>query len=37
VPKRSVSIVRGDSARDKVIEVANLSEDEVRRRLGLGG
>ncbi len=35
VPKSSVTIVRGETARDKVIEVADLGDDEVRRRLEL--
>jgi uncharacterized protein (TIGR00251 family) len=35
VPRRSVRLVLGDSSREKVIEVDDLSPHEVRARLGL--
>jgi uncharacterized protein len=35
VPKRSVVIVRGESARHKVVEVSGLTLDELLGRLGL--
>jgi uncharacterized protein (TIGR00251 family) len=34
VPRSSVTIAAGQSSRNKVIRVAGLSADEVRRRLG---
>lgn len=36
VAKGSVSVIRGESARDKVVRVDGLGESEVRARLGLG-
>jgi uncharacterized protein (TIGR00251 family) len=33
VPRSSVTIASGESSRNKVIRVAGLSEDELRRRL----
>lgn len=33
VPRRQLSIVRGETARDKVVEVAGLAHDEAERRL----
>lgn len=33
VPRRDVSLVRGESSRGKLVEVSGLSEDEVRLRL----
>jgi uncharacterized protein (TIGR00251 family) len=33
VPARSVSIVRGESSRDKLIEVEGIGDDELRRAL----
>jgi uncharacterized protein len=33
VPRSSVTIASGETSRDKVIRVAGLSSDEVRRRL----
>ncbi len=35
VPRPSITIAAGQSSRQKVIRVAGLSADEVRRRLGL--
>ena len=35
VPRSSVSIAAGQSSRNKVIRVAGLSAEEVRRRLGM--
>ena len=34
VPRSSVSIASGQSSRNKVIEIAGVPADEVRRRLG---
>jgi uncharacterized protein (TIGR00251 family) len=34
VPRSSVSIASGESSRNKVIEIAGISAEEVRRRLG---
>jgi uncharacterized protein len=33
VPKTAVEIVRGESARDKLVRIAGLSADEARTRL----
>ncbi len=33
VPRRSISIVRGETARQKTLEIADLTPDEVERRL----
>jgi len=33
VPKRQIALVRGDSSRQKLVEVTGLSLDEVRARL----
>ncbi len=35
VPARSVSLLRGETARLKVVRIAGLGPDEVRRRLGV--
>ena len=35
IPPRSVSLLRGDTARLKVVRIAGLGSDEVRRRLGV--
>ena len=35
LPRRAVSLVRGDTARQKVVRIDGLSHDEVKRRLGL--
>ena len=35
LPRASVTLVRGRSGRDKVVDVAGLPPDEVARRLGL--
>ncbi len=35
VPRSSVTIAAGQSSRNKVIRVAGLSADEIRRRLGV--
>jgi uncharacterized protein YggU (UPF0235/DUF167 family) len=35
VPRSAVSILRGGSGRDKVLEVRGLQEPELRRALGL--
>jgi uncharacterized protein YggU (UPF0235/DUF167 family) len=35
VPRSSVSIASGQSSRSKVVRVAGLSPDELRRRLAL--
>jgi uncharacterized protein len=34
VPRSSVTIAAGETSRNKVIRVTNLSADEIRRRLG---
>jgi len=34
VPRRRVSLVRGESSRNKVIEVEGMEIEELRRRLG---
>ncbi len=34
VPKSAVRIVKGERGRDKLIEVAGVSEEEVKARLG---
>ncbi len=34
VPRTSVRIVRGAAARDKLVEVDGLSDDDLRARLG---
>jgi uncharacterized protein YggU (UPF0235/DUF167 family) len=36
VPRSAVSILRGASGRDKVLEVRGLREPDLRRALGLG-
>jgi uncharacterized protein (TIGR00251 family) len=33
VPRRSISIVRGETSRQKTVEIADLTPDEVERRL----
>jgi uncharacterized protein len=33
VPRRSISIVRGETSRQKTVEIAALTPDEVERRL----
>ena len=33
VPRRDVSLVSGHAARDKIVELAGISADEVERRL----
>lgn len=33
VPKSRISVVRGETARDKVVRVAGLAADDVHRRL----
>ena len=35
LPRRAVSLVRGDTARQKVVRIDGLALDEVKRRLGL--
>ncbi|MGQ9552759.1 MAG: DUF167 domain-containing protein [Anaerolineae bacterium] len=37
LPKASVSILRGQSARSKVVEIGGLDHDETLQRLGLEG
>ena len=37
VPRSHVEIVRGASARDKVVRVEGVAEDALRRALGLAG
>jgi uncharacterized protein (TIGR00251 family) len=34
VPRRAVTLLRGDKSRRKVVRIAGLGLDEVRRRLG---
>lgn len=34
VPVRDVTIVRGERSRDKLVEIAGMSGEEARRRLG---
>jgi hypothetical protein len=36
VPAGAVTVVRGDSSRDKLVRVDGIAEPELRRRLGLG-
>jgi uncharacterized protein (TIGR00251 family) len=36
VPAGRVSIVRGESSRDKLLEVEGIGDDELRRALGAG-
>jgi hypothetical protein len=36
VPKGAVSVVRGQSSRDKVVSVEGVSDEALRARLGLG-
>lgn len=36
VPRRAVSLLRGDTSRRKVIRIAGLTEPEAHSRLGLG-
>ena len=36
VAKRDVRIVAGESSRAKIVEIAGLGADDVRRRLGVG-
>jgi uncharacterized protein len=36
VPRRNISIVRGETARQKMLEIADLTPDEVERRLSTG-
>jgi uncharacterized protein len=33
VPRRSISIVRGETSRQKTVEIADLTPDEIERRL----
>jgi uncharacterized protein (TIGR00251 family) len=33
VPRRSISIVRGETSRQKTVEIANLTPAEIERRL----
>ncbi len=33
IPRRSISIVRGETNRQKTVEIADLTPDEVERRL----
>lgn len=35
VPKKNISILRGDSSRKKCVEIMGLSESEIRARLNL--
>jgi len=35
VPKRSVTIVRGQRSRDKLLRIGGVADDELRRALGL--
>jgi uncharacterized protein len=35
VPASSVTVARGHAAREKLVRVAGIDEDELRRRLGL--
>lgn len=35
LPRRAVSLVRGDTARQKVVRIDGLALEEVKRRLGL--
>jgi uncharacterized protein YggU (UPF0235/DUF167 family) len=35
LPKRAVSVVRGETGRDKVVRIEGMDEAEVRRALGL--
>jgi uncharacterized protein (TIGR00251 family) len=37
LPKRAVSVVRGETGRDKVVRIEGMDEAEVRRALGLSG
>jgi uncharacterized protein len=37
LPARKVTVVRGGSARDKVVEIDGLESEEVRRLLGVRG
>lgn len=36
LPRRAVSLVRGEKSRQKVVRIDGLAADEVRRRLGAG-
>jgi len=35
IPKRQIEILKGETGRNKSVEILGLSEDELRRRLGL--
>jgi len=35
LPRRAVTLVRGDTARQKIVRIDGLALDEVKRRLGL--
>jgi uncharacterized protein (TIGR00251 family) len=35
IPRRAITIVRGGNARQKTIEIAELSEQEIERRLAI--
>jgi uncharacterized protein len=37
VPRSDISVIRGPSAKQKVLQVRGVSVEEVRRKLGIGG
>jgi uncharacterized protein YggU (UPF0235/DUF167 family) len=37
VPARTISVVSGHGARDKLVELAGIAPDEIERRLGAAG
>jgi uncharacterized protein len=37
IPARTISVISGHGARDKLVELAGIASDEIERRLGAAG